>query len=145
MKSDIFETLDRMKKVPVKSINLSRATRFREYTIEKMKSNSLGLIAILPRTIARRKANLGGVLYDTAELAEDMKAKNIGQNAEAGYYSDDTKKHSGSSATSHDIAVIHSTHTKKPRPFLLNSAVRFEYKEDDLIIDQVFEKWWANV
>lgn len=147
--SDVFKALNNMQKINVAPINLNRAIEFREFTIRKLKAGQLGLMAIKPRTIANRKANLGGPLFDVGELAEGIKAKNsrkgTGKNAEAGYFKDDTEKHSDSDKTNFDLAVIHSDNKKRPRPFLLNSAARFEGSEDVKAVEEAFEEIWQSV
>jgi len=143
--SDLLDTLHNMSKIPAKEINLARAKEFRYFTIEQLRLAGLSLKPLQDRTIARRKMNLGGPLYDTSELAENMQFKNIGENAEAGYFSEGDKVHSDSKKTNLELAVIHTTHHAYPRPFLLNSAERFENEKDDEIIDEIIERWWQDV
>jgi len=145
MAGDIFQTLENMKNFPVKQTNLQRAKDFRIYTIAMLIADGLSLIPITDETKRRRLLDIGGPLYDIGEMAHGMKTKNNGNDGEAGYYSNDTENHSNSNITNHDIAVIHSTHPTKPRPFLLNSAIRFENEKDDAIIDKAFDDFWSRV
>ena len=135
------------------NINKNRAHGFLKFTKTQLRANALGLAANKGNYATRKFKVVGHVIpmiYSKVminHMANRVNRKD--KSVESGYYADDSRKHPDSKLTIFQVAVINNSGSgvTPPRPFIGNSAHRFNKELDNKIIskevDKILKKAWA--